>query len=105
ALSIALYFILMKMMAPTPAETSASKASTPAALDLKLGPLSAEQIKLLVFWATEKKLHSFDSSSVAIAAVALMLMPKIGVISWRQVQARIPWGILIQLGVGVGLGT
>ena len=24
---------------------------------------------------------------------------------WKQVQSRIPWGILIQLGVGVGLGT
>jgi sodium-dependent dicarboxylate transporter 2/3/5 len=112
AMSIALYFILMKMMAPTAAEATGSKALTPAALDLKLGPLSAEQIRLLVFsvvllgfWATEKRLHSFDSSSVAIAAVALMLMPKIGVISWRQVQSRIPWGILIQLGVGVGLGT
>jgi sodium-dependent dicarboxylate transporter 2/3/5 len=111
-MSIALYFILMKMMAPPATEATGSKALTPAALDFKLGPLSAEQIKLLVFsvvllgfWATEKKLHSFDSSSVAIAAVALMLMPKIGVISWRQVQSRIPWGILIQLGVGVGLGT
>jgi len=112
AMSIALYFILMKMMEPTAVETAGKKALTPTDLDLKLAPLSAEQIKLLVFsvvllgfWATEKKLHSFDSSSVAIAAVALMLMPKIGVISWRQVQSRIPWGILIQLGVGVGLGT
>ncbi|HWF95292.1 MAG TPA: DASS family sodium-coupled anion symporter [Xanthobacteraceae bacterium] len=112
AMSIALYFILMKMMAPTAAEAAASNALPAADLDLKLGPLSAEQIKLLVFsvvllgfWATEKKLHSFDSSSVAVAAVALMLMPKIGVISWKQVQSRIPWGILVQLGVGVGLGT
>jgi sodium-dependent dicarboxylate transporter 2/3/5 len=112
AMSIALYFVLMKMMAPTAAEAAGGNALPPADLDLKLGPLSAEQIKLLAFsvvllgfWATEKKLHSFDSSSVAIAAVALMLMPKIGVISWRQVQSRIPWGILIQLGVGVGLGT
>jgi sodium-dependent dicarboxylate transporter 2/3/5 len=112
AMSIALYFVLMKMMAPTAAESAGSNALPPADLDLKLGPLSAEQIKLLAFsvvllgfWATEKKLHSFDSSSVAIAAVALMLMPKIGVISWRQVQSRIPWAILVQLGVGVGLGT
>ncbi len=112
AMSIALYFILMKMMAPTAAEAAASNALPAAGLDLKLGPLSVEQIKLLVFsvvllgfWATEKKLHSFDSSSVAIAAVALMLVPKIGVINWKQVQSRIPWGILVQLGVGVGLGT
>jgi sodium-dependent dicarboxylate transporter 2/3/5 len=112
AMSIALYFTLMKMMAPTAEEVARSNVLGPAGLDLKLGPLSPEQIKLLIFsvvllgfWATEKKLHSFDSSSVAIAAVALMLMPKIGVINWSQVQSRIPWGILVQLGVGVGLGT
>jgi anion transporter len=112
AMSIALYFVLMKMMAPTAAEAAQGNVSAPGDLDLKLGPLTADQIKLLVlsvvllgFWATERKLHDFDSSSVAIAAVALMFVPKIGVISWKQVQSRIPWGILIQLGVGVGLGT
>jgi solute carrier family 13 (sodium-dependent dicarboxylate transporter), member 2/3/5 len=32
-------------------------------------------------------------------------MPSVGVLNWKQVQPRVPWGILIQLGVGVGLGT
>jgi solute carrier family 13 (sodium-dependent dicarboxylate transporter), member 2/3/5 len=112
AMSIALYFVLMKMMAPTPTEAAGSKISTPADLGPKLGPISADEIKLLIFsaillafWATEGKLHSVDSSSVAIAAVALMFVPKIGLINWKQVQSRIPWGVLIQLGVGVGLGT
>ena len=112
AMSIALYFVLMRMMAPTATEAAGSKISTPADLGPKLGPISADEIKLLIFsaillafWATEGKLHSFDSSSVAIAAVALMFAPKIGVINWKQVQSRIPWGILIQLGVGVSLGT
>jgi solute carrier family 13 (sodium-dependent dicarboxylate transporter), member 2/3/5 len=109
AMSVALYVVLMKMMAPAAAETAA-----PASVSLgpSLGPMTADEIKLLVFsvillgfWATEEKLHSFDSSTVAVAAVALMFVPKIGVISWKQVQSRIPWGILIQLGVGVGLGT
>jgi di/tricarboxylate transporter len=74
--------------------------------------MSGNEIKLLVFallllgsWATEGKLHSVDSSTLAIGAVALMFIPGIGVIGWKQVQSRIPWGILIQLGVGVGLGT
>jgi solute carrier family 13 (sodium-dependent dicarboxylate transporter), member 2/3/5 len=112
AMSIALYFVLMRMMAPTATEAAGSKISTPADLGPKLGPISVDEIKLLIFsaillafWATEGKLHSFDSSSVAIAAVALMFAPKIGVINWKQVQSRIPWGILIQLGVGVSLGT
>jgi sodium-dependent dicarboxylate transporter 2/3/5 len=111
AMSIALYFLLMKMMAPTEAEASTSIAAS-GKLRSELGPMTKDQIKLLVlsvillgFWATERKLHSFDSSTLAVAAVALMFVPRIGVIEWKQVQSRIPWGILIQLGVGVGLGT
>jgi sodium-dependent dicarboxylate transporter 2/3/5 len=109
AMSVALYFVLMKMMTPSAAE-SAIEAS--GDLGPKLGPMTTDEIKLLVFslvllgfWATEDKLHSFDSSTVAVAAVALLFLPKIGVIGWKQVQSRIPWGILIQLGVGVSLGT
>jgi sodium-dependent dicarboxylate transporter 2/3/5 len=120
AMSVALYFVLMTMMSPA-AESAASrnKGSGPEAparlgpaLGPALGPMTADEKKLLVlsvallgFWATEGKLHAFDSSSVAVAAVALMFVPRIGVLDWKQVQSRIPWGILIQLGVGVGLGT
>jgi anion transporter len=126
ALSIALYFLLMRMMTPRPGETlpeEAGAAGSGVANGLeklgpeklgpeKLGPMTADEIKLLIFsvvllgfWATEKKLHNFDSSAVAIAAVAIMFLPRLGVLKWSQVQARVPWGILIQLGVGVGLGT
>ena len=115
AMSVALYFVLMAMMRPAADEITATKNLDPALsqnLARELGPMTIAQKKLLLislvlvgFWATEGKLHHFDSSSVAIAAVALMFLPKIGVIDWKQVQSRIPWGILIQLGVGVGLGT
>jgi solute carrier family 13 (sodium-dependent dicarboxylate transporter), member 2/3/5 len=111
ALSVALYFVLMKMMAPGVGETEAGNDNIPSAPE-KLGPMTPDEIKLLIFsvvllgfWATEKKLHDFDSSTVAVAAVALMFVPGIGMLKWTQVQARVPWGILIQLGVGVGLGT
>lgn len=114
AMSVALYIVLMKMMAPNAEETEASAIIDPAALDnlaRELGPMTAAQKRLLAFclvlvgfWATQGKLHHFDSSSVAIAAVALMFVPKFGVLEWKQVQSRFPWGILVQLGVGVGLG-
>jgi anion transporter len=112
AMSIVLYFVLMKMMSPSEEKRLADVgADAPSNLALSLGPITGEQKRLLVFsvvllgfWATQGKLHSFDSSSVAIAAVALMFVPKIGVLKWQEVQSRIPWGILIQLGVGVGLG-
>ena len=118
ALSVALYFLLMKMMAPRSGEvlagevlageTAAGNDNIPSAPE-KLGPMTPDEIKLLIFsvvllgfWATEKKLHDFDSSTVAVAAVALMFVPGIGMLKWPQVQARVPWGILIQLGVGLG---
>lgn len=114
AMSVALYVMLMKMMAPQPDEVAATKMVDRASLQAlarDLGPMTSEQKKLLLislvlvgFWATQGKLHHFDSSSVAVAAVALMFMPKIGVLEWKQVQSRFPWGILVQLGVGVGLG-
>jgi solute carrier family 13 (sodium-dependent dicarboxylate transporter), member 2/3/5 len=129
AMSVALYFVLLKMMAPGAENLDDGQIPTPPVklgsnlgpslgpslepnLGPNLGPMTTDEVKLLIFsvallgfWATEKKLHSFDSSFVAVAAVALMFVPKIGVLNWGQVQARIPWGILIQLGVGVGLGT
>lgn len=114
AMSVALYVVLMAMMRPGADEIAAAKNFDPAAsknLARELGPMTVAQKKLLLislvlvgFWATEGKLHHFDSSSVAIAAVALMFVPKIGVLDWKEVQSRFPWGILIQLGVGVSLG-
>lgn len=115
AMSIALYVVLTKMMRPNADEIAAATAIDPAASKnwaRELGPMTAEQTRLLVFclmlvgfWATEGKLHHFDSSSVVIGAAALLFVPKIGVLEWKQVQSRFPWGILVQLGVGVGLGT
>ena len=115
AMSVALYFVLMNMMASRTengAERKESDMQGSLNFGSKLGPITVDEMKLLVismgllgFWATEGRLHAFDSSSVAVAAVALMFVPKIGMLSWKQVQPRIPWGILIQLGVGVGLGT
>jgi sodium-dependent dicarboxylate transporter 2/3/5 len=109
-MSIAVYVLLMRMMPLDPNDTA--DASGLAAATEKLGPMSPVEMRLtlicialLACWTTEGKLHHIDSSTAAIVAMAFALMPRIGVVSWQQVQQRIPWGILIQLGVGVGLGT
>jgi anion transporter len=111
-MSVVLYFLLMKMMAPSKEEELAEQNMDIRRSPERLGPISADELRLLFLsvallcvWATESKLHSVDSSSAALAAVGLMFFPKIGMISWKQVQPKIPWAILIQLGVGVGLGT
>src|SRR5699024_8155703 len=43
-------------------------------------------ISLLTLWATEGILHPFDSTTVTILAVAIMLLPKYGIYTWSDVQ-------------------
>ncbi len=59
----------------------------------KLGPVSPREWRLIVismllllFWSTEKVLHPIDSASITIIALGVMLMPKIGVMTWKQDQ-------------------
>ena len=110
-MSIALYFVMMKMMPPETEEVAGGKEAIAHALH-EMGPMSVNEKKLLAtmlillcFWATEKVLHPFDTSSTTIAAIALMFMPWVGVMDWKQAQGRIPWGTVILFGVGISLGT
>ncbi|MDR3588987.1 MAG: DASS family sodium-coupled anion symporter [Negativicutes bacterium] len=110
-MSVALYYVLMKVMPPEIKEVPGGKETIARSL-AELGPMRPEEKKLLTtslillcFWATEGKLHPFDTSSTTLAAIAYMLLPGIGVMSWKDAQARIPWGTLILFGVGISLGT
>jgi sodium-dependent dicarboxylate transporter 2/3/5 len=78
----------------------------------ELGPMTFNEKKLLVIsivllflWATEKIVHPFDTSTTTIVAITLMLMPGIGVMTWKEAQSRIPWGTVILFGVGISLGS
>jgi len=67
--------------------------------------LMAISVILLLFWSTEKILHPFDTSSTTIAAIAFMLLPNVGIMTWREAQSQIPWGTLILFGIGISLGS
>ena len=110
-MSIALYFIMMKVMPPERDAIEGGKELIKHDLN-KLGPMSAREwrlivisILLLIFWSTEKVLHPIDSASVTLIALGMMLMPKIGVITWKGVEKKIPWGTIIVFGVGISLGN
>lgn len=110
-MSIALYFVMIKMMPPETDEIAGGKETIRQALH-DLGPMTFAEKKLLTimlvllgFWATEKVLHPFDTSSTTIAAIALMFTPGIGVMGWRQAQSKIPWGTIVLFGTGISLGT
>lgn len=108
---IALYFVMTLMMPPEVKEVPGGHDATKKAL-ADLGPMKMSEKKLLAisltllaFWATEGVLHRFDTSTTTITAVALMFLPGIGIMTWKDAQPRIPWGTVILFGVGISLGT
>jgi anion transporter len=110
-MSIALYFIMTRMLPPEVKDVPGGRDAIGKSL-ADLGPMKASEKKLLAisltllgFWATEGVLHRFDTSSTTIAAVALLFMPGIGIMNWKQAQANIPWGTIVLFGIGISLGT
>ena len=110
-MSIALYFVMTRMMPPEVKEVPGGREAIRKSL-ADLGPMKASEMKLLAisliligFWATEGYLHKFDTSSTTVAAVALLFLPAIGIMTWKQVQPIIPWGTIVLFGIGISLGT
>ncbi len=110
-MSVVLYVVLMKLMPPEMEEIPGGRETVARAL-AELGPMKAEEKRLLAlslvllfFWTTEKILHPFDTSTTTIAAITLMLLPGVGVMSWQDAQTRIPWGTVALFGVGISVGS
>ena len=110
-MSVVLYYVLLKLIPPEVDEIAGGKEAVAKAMK-DLGPMGSSEKKLLAislvllfFWATEKIVHPFDTSSTTIAAITLLLMPGIGVMTWKEAQSKIPWGTLILFGVGISLGS
>ena len=110
-MSIALYFVMTRMMPPEVAQVPGGRDAIRKSL-AELGPMKPSEKKLLAisltllgFWATEGVLHRFDTSTTTITAVALMFLPGIGIMTWKEAQPKIPWGTVVLFGVGISLGT
>ena len=110
-LSVALYFIMTRMMRPEMKEIAGGKEAISEQVQA-IGVMTPKEWKLLAivltllgFWATEKVLHNFDTASTTIAAIALMLLPRVGVMNWKQSQTGFPWGTVVLFAVGISVGT
>ena len=110
-MTIALYFVMTRMLPPEVKEVPGGREAIAKQL-ADLGPMKASEIKLLAisltllaFWATEGVLHAFDTSSTTVAAIALMFLPGISIMTWKQAQPNIPWGTVVLFGIGISLGT
>jgi anion transporter len=110
-LTVALYFIMTRMLRPEMDQIAGGRAAIREQL-AALGSMTLREWKLLLlvlallgFWSTEKVLHGFDTSSTTIAAVALMLLPRVGVMDWKASQRGFPWGTVVLFAVGISIGT
>jgi len=110
-MSLALYVVMTRMMPSEVATVPGGRDAIRKAL-ADLGTMKTSEKKLLAlsltllgFWATEGVLHRFDTSTTTIAAVALMFLPGIGIMTWKEAQPKIPWGTVVLFGIGISLGT
>lgn len=110
-LSVALYFIMTRLMKPEMTEITGGQETIRAQL-LSIGGMTVNEWKLLAivltllgFWASENWLHNFDTASTTLAAIALMLLPRVGVMDWKTSQIGFPWGTVVLFAVGISVGT
>ena len=111
-MSVVLYYLVLKLMPPEADEVPGGKEAIRAELQA-LGPMPGRQWRLLItmfvllfFWATGGGLlHRIDTTTVTAVGLTVLLLPGMGVIDWKEVQKRAPWGTILVFGVGISLGT
>ena len=60
---------------------------------------------LLVLWVTEGTLHHISVPASMLMMAVCLLLPGVGVFdSWKELEKRLPWGVLIMFGVSISLG-
>jgi anion transporter len=77
-----------------------------------LGPVTPAEwrlmlvaLLLLVLWSTEGWLHPLDTTTTTQLGIALLLMPRIGVMTWAQAEKQVPWGTVVLFAAGISLGV
>lgn len=110
-MSAIMLVVVLKLLPPESDAIAGGKEAVAQSL-ADLGPATGAQKRLLgvmaallLLWATEGKLHRFDTTSTTYAGLVVLLLPRFGVMTWKDVQTRIPWGTIIVFGVGISLGT
>lgn len=96
-------YIVLKMFPPE--VTSIPGGIESITKDLQaMGPMSGNEKKAITYflvalglWSTDS-LHNFNSTMIAFMVSALIFMPKIGVLEWKQTEKLIPWELFVYFG-------
>ncbi len=106
-----LWLVMRAVVPPEPVGGTSSRDAVDAQL-AALGPvrsaewrLVAVAVSLLALWTTEGSLHALDTSTTTLAAVTLLLLPRVGVLAWDEAERLVPWGTVLLFAVGISLGS
>ncbi|UFN47939.1 anion permease [Roseomonas sp. OT10] len=108
---VVLYLAAMFILRPeVPAKEEAERRLAEELASL--GPVTPAEMRLmfvaallLVLWSTEGVLHPLDTTTTTQLGIALLLMPRFGVMHWAQAEKLVPWGTVILFAAGISLGT
>lgn len=110
-MSIALYFTMRLIIKPEVERIEGGREVVNRQLQ-EMGPVTGQQWRLIIvavlllfFWSTEGTFHEIDSSTITVLAIAIMLLPRIGVYNWKEAERLVNWGTLVVFAVGISLGT
>ena len=110
-MAIITYFVTQAFIKPEFKELVGGDVQL-AKMRKEIGPMTFDEKKLLcisigllALWATGGKLHSIDTTTTTIIAIALFFFPKIGIMDWKFAQPNIDWGSIVMFGAGIGLGS
>jgi len=104
--SVVLFLLTRRLIPPEKVRIEGGKEAVRGALTA-MGPMTAAECRVLItialligFWVTEKQPHAIDTTTVTIVGLALLFLPKIGVMTWPPVQRQVPWDTIVVFGVG-----
>jgi anion transporter len=90
-------------------EPADPKAAPPAAAARE--PYSAAEKRTLtvlaltaVLWLTDR-VHHLSPAVPALLGAALLMLPRVGVISWKAFEARLSWGLILTVGTSLSLAA
>ncbi|WP_159996310.1 DASS family sodium-coupled anion symporter [Roseomonas sp. 18066] len=110
-MSLVLFLVSLWLLRPQVPSAEEAAPRLQAQLDA-LGPVTAPEkrliavaVLLLLLWSTEGMLHPLDTTTTTQLGIALLLMPRIGVMHWAQAEKLVPWGTVVLFAASISLGT
>ncbi len=110
-MSVCLYFVVTRLLGRHVEPFSGGREAIRGQLK-ELGKMTPNEWKLtivslglLFLWVTEKTLHPFDTTTTTVCAIAILMLPGVGVMDWKDTVHQINWGTVLLFGVGISLGS